>query len=252
MSDLSEEDVERLASRVAMMASEEGEAANAGRAVAHLARRLGLTGGALKEMFIYGAKPSLSRPAPAPSQDTERLEREIGVLRKSVRLLEANYRDLEGQRDSIARELDTLRSRTSRARNRWGVSLLLLGAVALAAIGGMAVGWLISSGYLDRSPGFVPTPATKGSFVLPGADQTAVNPTATAEYGPVVRRVGIIRVSRAVARQQPDAAAPTVATLLQGAPVVVRRIFGPTAASWAEIEVGSSIGYVMATEIDLS
>jgi hypothetical protein len=53
---LTTEDIERLASRVAMLASEDGEADNAGRAVGQMARRLGLSGGDLKAMFLDGAR----------------------------------------------------------------------------------------------------------------------------------------------------------------------------------------------------
>jgi hypothetical protein len=254
LSDISTEDIERLASRLAMMASEEGEAANAGRAVAQLARRLGLTGGALKEMFLQGAMPTPGRPvvAPVAAAETDRLERELSILRKSVRLLEANYRDLEGERDGLARELDAMRSRTASARSRSRISLLLVGVVMLAMTGGGVVGWLVSTGEFDRSRPAVPMPGAQGSFVVPGTDPAALNAAATADFGPVLRRVGIIRAAQAVARRAPDEASPAVATLLQGAPVVVRRVFGPARGRWAEVEVGSSIGYVWAAEIDLS
>ena len=41
MAEVSQDDIERLAARVAMLVSDDGEAANAGRAVGQLARRLG-------------------------------------------------------------------------------------------------------------------------------------------------------------------------------------------------------------------
>ncbi len=252
MSELNGEDIERLASRLAMMASEEGEAANAGRAVAQLARRLGLSGGALKEMFLNGAMPSLVRPPSPPSAEIERLERELSILRKSVRLLEANYRDLESERDGLARELDAVRTRTASARSRSRIGIVLFGVLVLAIAGGAAVGWVVSSGEFDRSRPALSPVATQGSFVVPGVDQTAVNATASTDLGPVQRRVGIIRPGRTVVRRQPDEAAPAVATLLQGSPVVVRRIFGPARGRWAEVEVGSTIGYVAAADLDIS
>jgi hypothetical protein len=254
LSDLNGDDIERLASRLAMMASEEGEAANAGRAVAQLARRLGLSGGALKEMFLQGAIPTLARPPPPPppSAEIERLERELSILRKSVRLLEVNYRDLESERDGLARALDALRSQTASARSRSRIGIVRFGVLVLATAGGGAVGWLVSSGEFDRSRPALPAVATQGSFVVPGADQTAVNATLSTELGPVQRRVGIIRPARTVVRRQPDEGAAAVATLLQGAPVVVRRIFGPARGRWAEVEVGSTIGYVAAADLDIS
>ncbi len=46
--------MERLADRLAMIVSDDGEAGNAGVAAAHLARRMGLTGGQLKAMLLSG------------------------------------------------------------------------------------------------------------------------------------------------------------------------------------------------------
>ena len=250
MSELSTDDIERLASRVAMMASEEGEAANAGRAVAQLARRLGLTGGELKELFLQGAMPTPGRPAPTPSPETERMERELGVLRKSVRLLEANYREVEYERDTMARALDTMRSQAANARSRSQIGLVLTGALALAVAGGAAVGWWVSASVHGRLQ--VPAPLASGGMVVPGNGQAAVNPTVSPEFGPVVRRVGVVRTRGAVARRQPDAASPAIATLQQGAAVVVRRLFTPQRPQWAEVEIGSSLGYVAAGEIDLN
>ena len=48
------DDLERLADRLAMIVSDDGEAGNAGIAAAHLARRMGLTGGELKAMLLSG------------------------------------------------------------------------------------------------------------------------------------------------------------------------------------------------------
>ena len=96
-----------------MMVSEEGEAANAGRAVAQLARRLGLTGGELKEMFLQGAG-GWTRPPPPPTgaarDEIERLEREISTLRKGLRLIEASHREIAHDRDALAAELEALRN----------------------------------------------------------------------------------------------------------------------------------------------
>ena len=50
MGEVSGEDLERLANRMALLVSDDGEADNAGRAVGQLARRLGLSGGDLKAL----------------------------------------------------------------------------------------------------------------------------------------------------------------------------------------------------------
>lgn len=73
----SEEEIERLANRLAMLVSDDGEADNAGRAVGSLARRLGLTGGQLKAIFMAGAESAGGHAAKLEEQATRiaRLER---------------------------------------------------------------------------------------------------------------------------------------------------------------------------------
>jgi hypothetical protein len=248
LAEVTGDDIERLASRLAMMVSEEGEAANAGRAVAQLARRLGLTGGELKEMFLHGATGSVTRPdvPPQTQAEIERLEREIGILRKGQRLMEARYRELEGERDMVARDLDAMRRRLEVSRSSSQIRFVVFGILALALAGAGTVGWLMSVSESPRPP--PPPPA--GAFVVP----EALPPTSHGQpdYGPVTRRVGVIRTGRAVVYRAPDRNAAAVATLQSGMPVVVRRVFYVQQTQWAEVEVGSGVGYVLTTDIDLS
>ena len=51
---------------------------------------------------------------------------------------------------------------------------------------------------------------------------------------------------------RPDRAAPVIATLPTGMPVVVRRLVWNMLMQWAEVELGSGVGYVLTTDIDLS
>ncbi len=244
MADVTGEDAERLANRLAMMVSEEGEAANAGRAVAQLARRLGLTGGELKEMFLYGAVAG-ARPATA-SAEQERLERELAVLRKSLRLMESNYRTLEHERDSLVTQVDAMRSRAAATRSSSQFRTILFGVVALALAGAGTIGWLVTVAETAKGP-----MATAGTAV-PGPATATAPATAQPDYGPVVRRVGVVRAARAVAYRQPDRTAPAMATLQLGMPVVVRRTFMSAQVPWAEVEIGSTVGYMMTADIDLS
>lgn len=248
MSEVSQEDVERLASRLAMMVSEEGEAANAGRAVAQLARRLGLTGGELKDMFLNGASSAPRTPPPSDKRtpDVDRLERELAVVRKTLRVTESNYRDLEAEKNALAAQLEALRLRSDAARSSSQLRFILLGVVALALAGAAAVGWL--SAVSDTTP----RPVSSAGTPLPGTLPPVASVTAQPDYGPVVRRVGIIKVDRAIAYLQPDRTAPAIATLQQGMPVVVRRTFASAGVQWAEVEVGSAVGYMVLVEIDLS
>lgn len=247
LAEVTQEDVERLANRLAMMVSEEGEAANAGRAVAQLARRLGLTGGELKDMFLHGAT-GLPRPPPVDKRgpEVERLERELGVLRKSLRLTEANYRDLEREKNAIAAELEALKVRTDSARSASQLRFVLLGVIALALAGAAAVGWLVAIN--EQAPKPLATTGTPLPGNLPAAQPITPQP----DFGPVVRRVGVIKVDRAIAYRQPDRTAPAIATMQTGMPVVVRRTFASAGVQWAEIEVGSAVGYMVLVEIDLS
>lgn len=260
MADLNGEDVERLASRLAMMVSEDGEAANAGRAVAQLARRLGLTGGELKEMFLHGAAgPSSPHPAPphpAPisgvsREEVEALERELATLRKGLRLMEANHRDLEYERDALFSELVALRTRAENARSTSQLRYALVGVVVLALAGAGSVGFLMSVDEPPRPPASI-APA-RPAMVVPGqAAQAPSAAPAAGDYGPVTRRVGVVRNGRAVAHRAPDRNAAALATLQSGMPVVVRRVFFNAETQWAEVEIGSAIGYVLTTDIDLS
>ena len=262
MADLSGEDVERLASRLAMMVSEDGEAANAGRAVAQLARRLGLTGGELKEMFLHGAagpsSPHPAPPRPAPitgvsREEVEALERELATLRKGLRLMEANHRDLEYERDALFSELVALRTRAENARSASQLRYALIGVVVLALAGAGSVGFLMSVDEPPRASASI-APA-RPAMVVPGpAAQIPFSAPApaVADYGPVTRRVGVVRNGRAVAHRAPDRNAAALATLQSGMPVVVRRVFFNAETQWAEVEVGSAIGYVLTTDIDLS
>ncbi len=245
MAEVTDEDAERLANRLAMMVSEEGEAANAGRAVAQLARRLGLTGGQLKEMFLYGAVAG-GRPATSNAEQ-ERQERELSVLRKSLRLMESNYRTLEIERDALVTQIDAMRSRAAASRNSSQIRYIIFGVFALALAGAGTIGWLVTVAENAR-PGAV---ATAG-IALPGPVTSAAPTTAQPDYGPVVRRVGVVRAARAVAYRQPDKSAPAMATLQLGMPIVVRRTFTSAQVQWAEVEVGSTLGYMITAEIDLN
>lgn len=271
MAELNEEDAERLASRLAMMVSEEGEAANAGRALSQMARRLGLTGGELKEMFLSGAaggRPARGETAftGAPRDEVERLEQEIAMLRKGLRMLEATQRDLLMERDALAAELEDYRGRTESARNSSRLRAVAAGVILLALAGAASVGFLMAVGdatapqiAVTPAPPIASTPSMLGQRMAPlppptlGAGQGAASGAGSAaDYGAVTRRVGVVKNGRAVVYRVPDRGAPAVATLQSGMPIVVRRVFYNLQTQWAEVEVGSSVGYVLMTDVDVS
>src|SRR5260370_5349085 len=96
-----------------MLASEDGEADNAGRAVGNLARRLGLSGGDLKAIFMAGARGELKLAQPTDQPQTAR---ELATLRRQVKLLEGAARRAQEERDVLAAENSAMRVAQYRRR----------------------------------------------------------------------------------------------------------------------------------------
>jgi hypothetical protein len=67
-----------------------------------------------------------------------------------------------------------------------------------------------------------------------------------------VRRTAIVRGSRTLVYREPDQSSPVIASLTRGSPVVVHRLFWNMLQQWAEVEVGSGVGFVVTTDIELS
>ncbi len=238
MAEVSEDDVERLASRLALVVSEDGEAENAGRAMGQLARRLGLTGGQLKEIFMAGAAvggPELGL-APPLRGDVGRLEREIAVLRKGLGESEARLRNIEQERDALLRDVIGMRNRLlqmrASSRSRRAMIVVVFVVVAIAGV----ISFTLPPGALQSVLGLTETPP---AAPLP-------------DVGGGVRRMAMVHADHTLVFRQPDRAAPIMATLPAGMPVVVRRLMWNMLMQWAEVEVGSGVGYVLTTDIDLS
>ncbi len=260
MADNSEADIERIASRLAMVVSEDGEAANAGRAVGQLARRLGLTGGDLKQIFLAGAAAN-DRTARLHQSvgAVERLEREVTALRASLRLVEANGRVVERERDALNYEIAALRMTLDRRRSGSKLRRVLVGAVLVALTVAAAVGYFRPPvrTALAPPPGSVaaaqmaaPSGAGAPAGRTPGGGTPVIGAPGVGAQG--AGRMGVVHAPRAAVFVQPDRAAPVLATLRAGMPVVVHRLLWNMLVQWAEIDVGSSTGYVLTTDIDLS
>jgi hypothetical protein len=218
MTEVNEEEIERLANRLAMLVSDGGEADNAGRAVGALARRLGLTGGQLKAIFMAGAES-----AAAQNPQVRRLEREIVRLHEKLKEAEANALSAQREAESLRREADELQAALDqRRRGRW-VRGLAIAALVLMAAGGTA--WVAYGPklYLSEAP-----PA-------PPSYQSAV-----------------VHDRPAVLRRDPDPAAPALATLEPGTRLLVRRMLWRKLTQWVEVEHLGQTGYVLSTEVDLS
>lgn len=223
MSGIGEEEIERLANRLAMLVSDDGEADNAGRAVGALARRLGLTGGQLKAIFMAGADS-----AAAQTLRAKRLEQESARLRARLEEAEAAMAALQRERDSLLREATDLHAELLAGRQgrrmRWlamaGLVLALAGAGALVFYGpNLFVGGM----------GLQPPPAGAPSW-----------------------HTAVVRDRPVVLRRDPDAAAPALATLDVGTRLTVVRLLWHNLTQWVEVEHDGQTGYVLSTQVDLS
>ncbi len=121
-----QEDIARLAARVAMLAADDGEAENAGRAVGRLARRLGLSGGDLRQMVLDGAAAAARRAQAEAGESCRPLAAEATA--KEERLAAEN--------SALRRRLAALQQGRRRMRFAAAAGVLAVAVLALAlAIG---------------------------------------------------------------------------------------------------------------------
>ena len=228
MAGMSEEEIGRLANRLAMLVSDTGEADNAGRAVGQLARRLGLSGGQLKAIFMAGVEAGGAQAARLAEQTRRiaELEDELDQTREALRRSEVAMRTAQRDREALRLETEALREAIDRRRTsrqvRWAVGLVVVAGL----LGGA---WLAVYGpalhLIDRQA---------------GAD------------GSPFYRSGVVHEANVALRKAPDTAAPALAMLTEGTHVAVRRTLWHNLEQWVEVEVGGQIGYVLSTEINLS
>ena len=211
-------DFERLAARLAMLASEDGEADNAGRAVGAMARRIGLTGGDLKRIFLAGAASG------SESIERERLEHQISSLRHSLTLLDADAQRAAWERDVLRAENQRLQARLDRQR-----TLRLTAAGILAAVLFVA----ITAAMAQLRPLAPPWPVREAALGFP--------------------RAAMVRLGGALLFREPERVGLPLVVLRPGQRVQVHRLVWKALFQWAEIEApGGWTGYVLTTEIDLS
>jgi hypothetical protein len=225
---MNDEEIGRLANRLALLVSDDGEADNAGRAVGALARRLGLSGGQLKAIFMAGldsAGTSAARVAELQAR-LEALETDLEQTREALRRAEAGGRAMQRERDALRAEAEQLHGALDRRRTSRQV-FVVVGVVVLAGLAGGA--WLAVNG---------PT--------LHLTDRLA-----HADTSPFYRN-GIVHERNVVLHSAPDTAAPTLLVLTEGTQVVVRRTLWHNLQQWVEVEVGGKSGYVLGTEVNLS
>lgn len=228
-----DEDIERLANRLALLVSDDGEADNAGRAVGTLARRLGLTGGKLKEVFLTGAAAALAvglgaRRATSVAADVERLEREIAGLRQSLRMLDRSFRTAQAENEELRAEATQLRAELDNARSSGQVRRVIALIFVAAVLGGAAFLW------------FGPNMQLPHGLSL-------VRQASAPDDG----RTAVVRADGAKLRAQPDLDRTPVANLTADTRLVVRRLVWNNLIQWAEVENDKQSGYVPVTDLKL-
>lgn len=230
MADVNGEDLERLGSRIAMLVSEPGEADNAGRAVAALARRLGLTGGQLKDFVITGAMQGQapSRRPGGPANFAE-LEHELAELRHGLRLTESQARNAARERDALRAENATLRDALDRARTT-GQVRQYIGLAAFAAA-------IVASILMLVGPDL--------RTVRGGAQRPVERPE-----GSPFTQSGQVHRGGATLLKAPEVGAEILAQLPAGARVQIRQVLWRTMAQWMEVEIAGQVGYVPSTDIE--
>lgn len=224
MGEVSGEDLERLANRMALLVSDDGEADNAGRAVGQLARRLGLSGGDLKALVLAGAGSGF-RPGSSPA--TLRLEQEIDALRRELREAREGERAAREDRDALVAENGAMRVAVYRRRAEAKMRNLLLG---LGAIGVVAV----AAGVVLLAPDPAPVPmGGRGDGVAPAA------------------RVAMVRGAGAVLYRGPDRSSEIIGRLGSGTRLLVQRTEWRSMMQWVQVEVEGRVGYVATTEVEI-
>jgi len=226
--EMSEEEIGRLANRLAMLVSDGGEADNAGRAVGALARRIGLSGGQLKAIFMAGMDTAAAKTVQFSELEArvQALSDELDDTRESLRRAEAAGRSLQRERDALRNETEQLHYALDHRRLSRQVRIVV-GLVVVAGLAGG--GWL----------------AVLGPNLHLSDKQTR------ADDSPFYRN-GVVHERNVALRSQPDTAAPALAVLTEGMQVVVHRTLWHNLQQWVEVEVGGQSGYVLSTEINLS
>lgn len=219
-----EDEIEGLASRIALLVSDAGEAENAGRAFGALARKLGLSGGDLKEIFLSGVRATAGGRGGAPSE----LTRENAVLREHLEKAEIVLRQAERERAALRAENERYKTALV-GRSRGTMAAGMIGAVLVCAA--VAAGaWFLLGPRMWLEPAGRTAQAGTGQF-----DRTAV-----------------VRSHGAVLLMQPMDGAAVVAHVPPGTRLGVKRLVWNALLQWVEVDYGDSHGFVVTSDVDLS
>lgn len=224
----------RLANRLAMLASDSGEAENAGRAVGAMARRLGLTGGDLKQIFLSGLKDGIPKPR-APASDGDDPARALGenrTLKQRLDDAEARLRGAIHERDALRAQVAGLKASLERKRSRGQQAAFLAGLTVVTLL-------LIGTTAMFFGTSFRSTGSRRAAIAVDGVQSSPGGHFAQ------------VRPKGAAMRDIPDAASPVLSTLPAGAHLAVRRLLWNGLQQWAEVDIDGRNAYVLTTDVDL-
>lgn len=232
MSQVSGEDIERLASRMAMLVSDDGEADNAGRAVGQLARRLGLSGGDLKQIVLLGAGTGYQ---PGSHPGMARLEQEIGALRRALAEAEEGARSARQAREALVAENGAMRVAMYRQQASRRLQRLML-ALGLIGVGVVGVAMVFFGPNL-----FDPPPR-----VEPGAGLARPAPPVVTATG----RVGVVRKDGARLFLLPERKSDPVNWLKPNTRLTVTAQV-PGYMPWAQVDWEGRVYFVPMDELEI-
>lgn len=208
------DDIERLASCLGLLLADGGEGENAARVVRTIARRIGLTGGQLKQMFIAGAATPIEAAA---TRENFALRQQLSATEIARVAARREVAFLDQENASLRQAVSTAAVTTRKWR---GVSL-----VAATLFVGLGAATTLRT-------------------------YTAARPMAPATS--LSGRTAIVRHDGTMLFETPDSASAAKTPLPAGARLVVRRLLWKTLQQWAEVEVDGRTGYVITTGVDLS
>ena len=232
------QELERLASRLALIVAGDAEAEAAARAAGQLARRLGLSGGQIKAIFLAGIRTIAFTPG--LSEGTERRPGTALVLTTAGREAEGEQeaRELRQLLDQTDQELQTARRKAELLRDenldlrqslglaRDGARMVRLSLLVLVVtiLGSAGVAWFGYGLRLEEARG----PAS-----------------------PALVRMAHVGTAGTVLFAEPDRGAEQIAKLPPGTPVPVRQLLWRDLTQWVETETDGQVGYAPATSIEL-
>ena len=232
MNGTKQSELEGLANRIALLVGDDGEAEAAGRAVGGMARRLGLTGGHLKAIFMAGTSnlAVAGRQTAELSARADRLARETGELERNIEQLEIALRRATSERDGLRAELHTLETSVDFSRNARRLRLTVGGILLLAVLVGGGFAWF---------GGLWPHDWVGAGAAAPGLSATGAGPAA------------VVRPGGATVYAEADPSSAVRAKLPSGVRVAVRQVVWRNFNQWAETQLGGRVGYVAVTALDM-